>query len=138
MYQQGHQLDVWGEGAALHHIGLAMAHIEDIALSRLETVIDPIQKVKIAFVQMNDCCVELLEPLGADSPIVNSLKKNNKLLHLCFEVFDLAKALDAAGTHGFRIVKKPVPAAAFSGRYIAWVFSPLWGLIELLEREKKL
>lgn len=136
MYQQGHQIDMWGEGATLHHVGLAVTRVEDVALSRLETVIDPIQNVKIAFVQMNDCCIELLEPLGADSPITNSLKKNNKFLHLCFEVPNLANALASADTHGFRVIREPVPAVAFSGRRIAWVFSSLWGLIELLEQEK--
>ena len=48
----------------------------------------------VVFVETDNTKVELLQPLGADSPISGFLKKNpdGGLHHLCFEVADILKS----------------------------------------------
>lgn len=127
-------LYLFGDDVVFHHIGLAVDAIEEIGFSINEIITDPIQRVKIAFVEIGGCRIELLEPLEEGSPISGNLKKGNKLAHICFEVGDLKQALACARENNFIAIAHPVPAPAFSGRAIAWVFSPIWGLFEILER----
>jgi methylmalonyl-CoA/ethylmalonyl-CoA epimerase len=101
--------------------------------SALEVVFDPIQRVRVAFVDLAGTTIELIEPVGDDSPVRLSLEKGTKLVHLCFEVPGLEAALTAAAGHGFHVLGAPAPAVAFAGRRIAWCFSKTFGLVELLE-----
>ena len=50
----------------------------------------------VAFVELPNTKVELLQPLGADSPIAKFLEKNpdGGMHHLCFEVDDILAARD--------------------------------------------
>jgi methylmalonyl-CoA/ethylmalonyl-CoA epimerase len=125
-------IDLFGVGARFHHIGLvvdSIARVSEVA----EAVTDPIQRVTVAFVELNGISVELLEPAGDDSPIHGSLKRGTKLVHLCYEVPDLEKALEHCRQHGLRQFGRSVPAVVFDERRIAWVFSSELGLFELLE-----
>ncbi len=63
---------------------------------------------------------------------MTSLQKGNKLVHLCFEVPNLEKALEAAKAHQFSCFKKPVPGVAFDMRPIAWLFHKHYGVIEII------
>jgi methylmalonyl-CoA/ethylmalonyl-CoA epimerase len=71
--------------------------------------------------------------LGDDSPVCALLDKNVGSDHLCFETTDLNGALIPGENHGCFFVSGPVPAAAFGGRRIAWIYSPDRQLFELLE-----
>ena len=122
----------FGPGAVLHHIGVAVASIAN-ARPGLETTSDPIQKVSVAFISLHGVTLELVEPAAEDSPVSARLKNGDKLLHLCYAVPDLLGALDSAAHNGFRCIRPPAPATAYEGRRIAWVYSPVFGLIELLE-----
>lgn len=126
------ELDVFGAAARLHHVGLVVASIAE-AHPGLDSVHDPRQRVNIAFVDLNGVRFELLEPAGDKSPVRQSLEKNSKLVHLCYEVPDLEGALARCREFGFRCLQRPVPAVAFEGRRIAWVFSTTFGLVELVE-----
>jgi len=123
----------FGENSSFHHVGLAVSSLAETKLE-IQPVIDPIQKVKIAFAELDGCRIELLEPIGDNSPILNSVKKGVKLLHICFEVDDLLLAMENARGNGFMVIASPVPAVVFKNRRIAWVFHSVWGVIELLER----
>ena len=124
----------FGPGAAFHHAGIAVASVEDLKRDVSEVFEDLTQNVAVAFLDCSGCCIELIAPLGLTSPVSLALKKGQKLLHLCFEVDILEDALSTAVSHGFRSVAKPVPALAFGGRRIAWVYSLRYGLFELLEK----
>lgn len=128
-------VDFFGETAAFHHLGLAVPSIA-AAHPDLDPVYDLEQKVRIAFIRANGMTIELLEPVGEDSPVLASLRKDARLLHLCYEVENLPAALAAGRRNGFHPLAAPVPATAFGGRKIAWVFSPVYGLFELLEKER--
>ena len=125
-------LNFFGENARSHHIGLAVHSIKDM-VPDAEIFHDPIQKVKVAFVNLHGQALELIEPADDNSPITDSLKKDRKLVHICIEVPNIADATDAARAHGFHRVSKPVPAVAFDERPIAWLFSRQYGLVELVE-----
>lgn len=128
-------LQFFGPSARLHHIGLAVNQIDGQYLDQKEITEDPIQRVKVGFVSVADVSIELIEPINEQSPINNSLKKGNKLVHLCFEVDDLQESLEYAESHRFKVIQQPVPAVAFDNRNIAWVYHREWGLFELLERD---
>lgn len=129
-------LEFFGPGATFHHLGLAVQDAAKTQVENLDMTADPIQRVRVGFVSIADCCVEVIEPLGEDSPVSNSIKQGYKLLHACFEVDDIAQSLQQAERHRFKIIQQPVPAVAFENRYIAWVWHPVWGVFELLERDR--
>eukprot|EP00164_Ancoracysta_twista_P009821 GFYU01014629.1.p1 GENE.GFYU01014629.1~~GFYU01014629.1.p1 ORF type:complete len:197 (-),score=51.93 GFYU01014629.1:117-650(-) len=64
----------------------------------------PEHGVTVVFVDMNNTKVELLEPLGVDSPIAGYLKKNPSggLHHICIEYDDIDKAVDHVKATGTR------------------------------------
>ena len=87
----------------LNHVGVATPSIEQsIATYRdlmgAEVVREPFdlpaQGVKVCFIDTPNSQIELIEPLGADSPIVKFLEKNPQggQHHVCFEVPDIAAA----------------------------------------------
>ncbi len=128
------KLDCFGEDARLRHIGVAVRSI-DAAAPGTEKRLDPLQNVRVGFVELNGVLCELVEPVDERSPVNGYLKQSKvSLYHLCFEVPDLERALQHARRHGFHTLGRPKPAAAFEGRRIAWVFSPVLGLFELLEK----
>jgi methylmalonyl-CoA/ethylmalonyl-CoA epimerase len=122
----------FGEHAEFDHAGIAVRSINDAAKG-LEITEDPVQRVNVAFMNINNFRVELIEPLTEKSPIANILNKGQSLYHLCFKVPDMKKALESARKHGFHCIARPVPAKAFNDNKIAWVFSKVYGLFELIE-----
>ena len=125
--------DMFGEGAEFDHIGLAVRSIDRTPHDGLASTHDPEQRVNVAFVNVHGIRVELIEPAAEDDPISASLKRGTKLVHLCFRVPDIEQAIEAARPWGFRCVRKPVPGTAFENRPIAWLFSDVYGLVELVQ-----
>jgi methylmalonyl-CoA epimerase len=104
----------------LDHIGIAVASIDESlpiyrALGLTETAREAVasQGVVTAFLPLGDTRLELLEPVGADSPIAKFLAKRGPgIHHVCFAVDDLEGALADLKTRGFRLVNEtPVPGA---------------------------
>lgn len=126
------KLDFFGEDAKFQHIGVAVKSIKDVCPSS-EITVDPNQSVSVAFVLMNGINLELIEPYGDKSPIKDSLNKGIKLLHICYAVPDIETAIKKCRKHGFHLIVRPIPAVAFNNRKIAWVYSNIYGLVELLE-----
>jgi methylmalonyl-CoA/ethylmalonyl-CoA epimerase len=122
----------FGESARFHHVGMVVRSIQDL-FPGIEPIPDPIQRVRVAFVDMHGAVVELIEPHGDVSPVTRALQRGERLVHLCYQVDDLHAALASAESGGFHTIHSPVPAIAFGGRLIAWVFHPHFGLCELLE-----
>jgi methylmalonyl-CoA/ethylmalonyl-CoA epimerase len=126
------QLEFFGPSARLHHVGIAVRSIDE-AIAGLQSIEDPIQGVRVAFADLAGLTIELIEPASEKSPIDQSLKKGIKLLHLCIAVPSLEVALDHCRKHGFRKISSAQPAVAFDMREIVWVFSTVFGLVELVE-----
>ena len=99
---------------------------------------DPIQKVRVCFLGTDnpgDAVIELVEPATEDSPIAGVLGRGGGAYHMCFETPDLDQTLKEVLAKGCLPVAAPVPAVAFNGRRIAWIYTPTRQLIELLEAE---
>lgn len=100
---------------------------------------DPIQKVSVNFLAKSDedvAEIELIAPLSEDSPIRSMLAKDGGgAYHLCFETSDIDGALIHAKNNGCIVVSGPVPAVAFQGRRIAWIYTRSRQLFELVESE---
>jgi methylmalonyl-CoA/ethylmalonyl-CoA epimerase len=104
----------------LNHVGIAVPSIEaakatyrdlygvpESAITEtreLET-----QGVKFAFVNLPNSQIELIEPLGEDSPIRKFLEKNpaGGQHHVCFEVADIYAARDEMVVRGAKVLNEP-------------------------------
>ena len=66
----------------------------------------PEHGVTVVFVDTGNTRIELLEPLGEDSPIAGYLERNPSggMHHLCFEVADLIAARDKLREQGARVL----------------------------------
>lgn len=98
---------------------------------------DPIQKVQVNFLAKSSddvAEIELIAPIAEDSPIRSMLAKDGGgAYHLCFETSDIESALAHAKKNGCIVVSPPVPAVAFEGRRIAWIYTRSRQLFELVE-----
>ena len=124
----------FGEDAKLDHIGMVVKSIKEVDES-LNVSEDRTQKVCISFININGVRFELLESAAEDSPIVESFKRGVKLLHVCYEVEDIDKAIERSREFGFHCISPTTSAPAFDGRFIAWLYHKHYGLFELVERE---
>ena len=84
------------------------AHCIEISLVRQvsEKVDLPDHGVTAVFVGLSNTKIELLHPLGADSPIDRFLEKNpdGGIHHLCYEVEDIERAAQKLQQQGMRIL----------------------------------
>jgi methylmalonyl-CoA/ethylmalonyl-CoA epimerase len=135
-------------GFKLLHVGVAVPSLQPAteslaALFGYKVVAgpfdDPMQKVAVNFLSTSASDVaeiELIAPLGDDSPIRAMLAKGGGGYHLCFETQDIEAALAHAEGNGCVVIARPVPAVAFEGRRIAWIYTPARQLFELVEAKR--
>lgn len=127
------EINFFGENVFFHHIGYAVRRIADVD-PNLRIFEDPIQGVRVAFQEVHGVLLEYVEPIKKESPINKYLDFRCSVYHTCFEVEDLQIAINFARLQGMFLLRRPKPAIAFGGRYIAWVTHPHLGLFELLQR----
>ena len=123
----------FGHEARFHHVGLAIRSIRDADPS-FPSYRDENLGVAMAFLDLGGVTIELLEPIGEDSPIAKNLRDGVKLVHLCYEVPDLEEALEEGRRAGFRRISKIEKQPVYDDRRVVWVFNKHYGVIELLER----
>ena len=137
-----------GLGFKLRHVGVAVPSLGPTtemlsALFGYKVISgpfdDPIQKVTVNFLAQSDqdvAEIELIAPLTEDSPITSMLAKGGgAAYHLCFETSDIDQAIVHAKNNGCILLGHPVPATAFQGRRIAWIYTRSRQLFELVEAE---
>ena len=98
---------------------------------------DPVQKVSVCFLERGtagDPVLELVAPLGEESPIQRTLSKGAGAYHICYETENLEQAIEHLTARGCLMVSPPVPAVAFNNRRIAWLYTSTRQLVELVER----
>ena len=101
-----------------------------------ETVED--MKVETAFLATGSFHLELVKPLGDDSPVAGFLKKRGEgLHHIALKVDDIRVMLDKLKSAGVKLID-PTPRAGARGRLIAFLHpSSCHGmLVELCEEPK--
>jgi methylmalonyl-CoA/ethylmalonyl-CoA epimerase len=102
----------------LNHVGVATPSIEkSVALYRnllgatkVHQPFDlPPQGVRVCFVDTPNSQIELLEPLGEDSPITRFLERNPQggQHHVCFEVADINEAKAEMEAKGAKVLGEP-------------------------------
>ena len=102
----------------LNHVGVATPSIER-SVGTYRTLLGataigepfdlPAQGVRVCFIDTPNSQIELLEPLGEDSPIAKFLARNpaGGQHHLCFEVPDVHAAIDELKAKGATILGSP-------------------------------
>jgi methylmalonyl-CoA/ethylmalonyl-CoA epimerase len=133
----------------LNHVGVATPSIPDsIALYRdvlgATTIHEPFdlpeQGVRVCFVDVENSQIELIEPLGADSPVHGFLAKNPKggQHHVCFEVPDIIAARDYMVSKGATVLRNGEPRIGAHGVPVIFVHPKDMGgvLVELMAEPK--
>ncbi|MGO8975912.1 MAG: VOC family protein [Steroidobacteraceae bacterium] len=129
---------------AFHHIGIAVRDLSK-AIPVCQTLFDyelqsgpfddPVQRVSVCFLRRGDgdTVIELVAPLGPNSPIDLTLKKGGGTYHVCYEVADINSAIGHLIEQGSMLLSGPVAAVAFQMREIAWVMTEIGLLVEVLQ-----
>lgn len=83
----------------------------------------PEHGVTVVFVELPNTKVELLEPLGADSPIAAFLDKNPSggMHHICYEVGDILSARDHLIQNGARVLGNGEPKIGAHGKPVLFL-----------------
>lgn len=113
----------------INHVAVAVHSIEEAArfyteglgqtLSATELVAE--QKVRVAFVQIGEVKIELLEPTSDDSPIARHLASRGPgLHHVCYQVPSIDAALEELKAAGVRLIDQ-TPRVGAHGARIAFI-----------------
>lgn len=136
----------WQPEGAFHHVGFVVASIHnsvrgfaDMLQTEWDEEIfhDPNQGVRVTFLKSRragDPLWELVEAADSKSPVHAFAAKGGGLHHVCYVVDKLEQALAEARSLGAIVTRHPMPAVAFGGRRIAWIYTKNRLLIEYLER----
>lgn len=79
--------------------------------------------VTVVFINLPNTKIELLEPLGADSPIAKFLEKNpdGGIHHVCYEVEDILAARDKLVNSGARVLGSGEPKIGAHGKPVLFL-----------------
>ena len=115
----------------LNHVAIAVPDIEAGSAVYRNTlgakVTDPVEQpdhgVSVVFVELPNTKIELLEPLGDDSPIANFLEKNPSggIHHICYEVDDIISARDKMQQEGARVLGDGEPKIGAHGKPVLFL-----------------
>lgn len=132
----------------LHHIGKVVDNLVDEAEYYKEMfgfepvgepVLDPVQKVEVLLLEYEGQkapAIELIVPVGDDSPVADFLSKGGGLHHLCFEVPDIRVAVEEARKKGALILGDVVPGRGHGDRETAWIYTRRKDLVELIQASR--
>ncbi|MBL4739532.1 MAG: methylmalonyl-CoA epimerase [Sneathiella sp.] len=103
----------------LNHVAIAVPDLEAAARTYRDVLgakvsppqDEPDNGVTVVFVELDNTKIELLHPLGENSPIEGFLKKNASggMHHICYEVEDILAARDQLIAKGARILGSGEP-----------------------------
>lgn len=113
----------------IDHLGIAVRSLDEaihyyeqalgLKCSGKEEV--PVQKVKIAFFQVGDVRLELLEPTSSDSTVAQFLEKHGEgVHHMAFATDNIDEQLSKAKNAGCRLLHE-IPIKGSAGMQIAFL-----------------
>lgn len=115
----------------LNHVAIAVRELEPAARVYRDTlgavVSDPIPQpehgVTVVFVSLPNTKIELLQPLGATSPIAKFLERNpdGGIHHVCYEVEDIIAARDRLERTGARVLGGGQPRTGAHGKPVLFL-----------------
>ena len=115
----------------LNHVAIAVPDLEASAAQYRDTLgatvtppaPQPDHGVTVVFIELPNTKIELLEPLGADSPIAGFLAKNPSggIHHVCYEVDDIIAARDKLKAAGARVLGDGEPKIGAHGKPVLFL-----------------
>jgi len=133
----------------LSHVSIAVPSL-DAAAERLKEVyglevgaakVNEQQGVRLAYIELANARIELMEPARPDSPISKFLAKNPSggIHHFCLNVDDVAAITRVVAGKGVRVLGDGSPQHNVHGERIAFVHPKdfLGALVELEEKGKR-
>ena len=115
----------------LNHVAIAVRDIakaSEVYRSTLgaqvsDKVPQPDHGVNTVFITLPNTKIELLEPLGADSPIAKYLERNpdGGIHHICYEVSDIKAARDRLISQGARVLGSGEPKIGAHGKPVLFL-----------------
>ena len=115
----------------LNHVAIAVRDIAKAAAVYRDTlgaevsekVAQPDHGVYTVFITLPNTKIELLEPMGADSPIAKFLDKNpdGGIHHVCYEVDDIKAARDKLKAQGARVLGDGEPKIGAHGKPVLFL-----------------
>jgi methylmalonyl-CoA/ethylmalonyl-CoA epimerase len=127
----------------LNHLAIAVPDLAAAARlygetlgARVSAPLDqPKHGVTVIFVELPNTKIELLHPLGTDSPIAGFLARNpgGGIHHVCYEVDDILAARDRLAGQGARVLGDGQPRTGAHGKPVLFLHPKdfLGTLIEL-------
>ena len=126
----------------IHHVGYLAKSIDKTEKKFFElgyevehaTKYDEIRDIKIEFLRNGDYRVELIEPMGENSPMYPLLKRyKNTPYHFCYEVDDMDKAIEELEGKHYTVIHEPAVAPCIDGKKVTFLNNISMGIIELVE-----
>lgn len=115
----------------LNHVAIAVPDLaaaaalyrDTLGATVSEAVAQPDHGVTTVFVELPNTKIELLEPLGEDSPIAGFLARNGAggIHHVCYEVDDIAAARDRLRAKGARVLGDGEPRIGAHGKPVLFL-----------------
>jgi len=115
----------------LNHVAIAVPDLEAAAARYRDTLgadvgapqDEPAHGVTVVFITLPNTKIELLYPLGDDSPIAGFLAKNPSggIHHLCYEVDDILAARDQLQAGGARVLGSGAPKIGAHGKPVLFL-----------------
>ncbi|OOY16670.1 methylmalonyl-CoA epimerase [Thioclava sp. DLFJ4-1] len=115
----------------LNHVAIAVPDLEAASANYRDTLganvgapqDEPDHGVTVVFIELPNTKIELLYPLGEDSPINGFLEKNpaGGIHHMCFEVEDIIEARDKLKADGARVLGNGEPKIGAHGKPVLFL-----------------
>ena len=115
----------------LNHVAIAVPDLEAAAAQYRDALgaevgdpqDEPEHGVRVIFVSLPNTKIELLHPLGEDSPIRGFLDKNPSggIHHVCYEVEDIVAARDRLTRNGARVLGSGEPRIGAHGKPVLFL-----------------
>lgn len=115
----------------LNHVAIAVPDLAAACATYRETLganvsaplPQPEHGVTVVFITLPNTKIELLEPLGANSPIAKFLERNGEggIHHVCYEVDDILAARDRLKSTGARVLGDGTPKIGAHGKPVLFL-----------------
>jgi methylmalonyl-CoA/ethylmalonyl-CoA epimerase len=115
----------------LNHVAIAVPDLEAASALYRDTLgarvsepqAQPDHGVTVVFVELPNTKIELLAPLGSNSPIAGYLERNaaGGIHHICYEVDDIQAARDRLKTAGARVLGDGGPKVGAHGKPVLFL-----------------
>ena len=115
----------------LNHIAIVVADLDkaiavyrDALGAKVSVPVDlPEHGVRVVFIELINAKIELLLPIGMDSPIAKFLERNpdGGMHHICYEVEDLIDAKKKCISQGLRVLGSGEPKVGAHGKPVIFL-----------------